>query len=385
MSLRNRCTMLVTCLALTAGAGIGCAAPEAPAHPTVGKVVTGVVVHAKASPATQAKLGITRWHGIVEKDTGAIVMDGSDAKGKVRFVTAIRVDKKENVFYLDMHAPSKGSLAVDLGTGTILSSTLSATQLETFATLMSSDWDKHMSQTQYGTWGAVAATLTAVSIGAGVVVTVAVAVAAAPVIATAAGVVGVAAATGALITGIVEMKNNDADTAKLQSDMKQLQQDVKDMKDAQTKPADPAKDPAADPAKDPTADPAKDPAADPAKDPAADPTTDTAQATNLPPTDAGGDLDKGGGLDTTPASGTTGGDTTGGGTTGGDTTGGGTTGGGTTGGDTTGGGGGTTGGDTTGGGSDTTGGDTTGGEFAVGTCRKAATSKTTKVRACTHY
>ena len=359
MSIRNRCMMLVTCLAITAGAGIGCAAPAPPASPTTAKVVTGVVMHAKASSATQKKLGITRWHGIVEQKTGAIVMDGSDAKGKVRFVTAIRVDKKTNVFHLDMHAPSKGSLAVDLATGKVLSNSISQDQLKSFATLMNADWEKHLSQAQYGAWGYVSAGLSVVGVAAGVVA----AVAAAPAVITGAIVVGVVAGVGAAATAIAETYNNDKDTASLQADVKQLQQDIKDIKDAQAPKTDPAKDPAADPAKDPAADPAKDSSADPApsSDPASsDPassSSDPAQATSLPSSDTGGDLDKGGGLDTSSPAASTGGDT---GSTGGDT--------------------GSTGGDT-----GSTGGDTTGGGFAVGTCRKAASSKTTKVRACTHY
>ncbi len=347
MSFRNRCMVLVTCLAVTAGSGIGCAAPAPPASPTTAKVVTGVVMHAKASSATQKKLGITRWHGIVEQKTGAIVMDGSDAKGKVRFVTAIRVDKTTNVFHLDMHAPSKGSLAVDLETGKVISNSISQDQLKSFATLMNADWEQHLAQTQYGVWGYVSAGLSVVGVAAGVVA----AVAAAPAVITGAIVVGVVAGVGAAATAIAETYNNDKDTAALQSDVKQLQQDIKDIKDAQAPKTDPAKDPSADPAKVPSADPAKDPS-----DPASS-SSDPAQATSLPSSDTGGDLDKGGGLDTAPPTGSTGSDT------------------------------GSTETGSTGGGGDVSGagGDTGGGEFAVGTCRKAATSKTTKVRACTHY
>ena len=88
MLLRNRCMLGFAVVGLAFA--MGCSAPTPPPEAKTAKVSTGVVFNARASAETQAKLGITRWHAIIEQKSGSVVMDGSNAKGKVLFSTVMR-------------------------------------------------------------------------------------------------------------------------------------------------------------------------------------------------------------------------------------------------------------------------------------------------------
>jgi len=124
MSFRNRCLMLVSCLALTAGTA-SAARPRRRCKPDHREGGDGRG-HAREGLVGDAEEARHQRAGTASSSAAraAIVMDGSDAKGKVKFVTAIRVDKKANVFHLDMHAPSKARSPSTSRPGKVLSNSI---------------------------------------------------------------------------------------------------------------------------------------------------------------------------------------------------------------------------------------------------------------------
>jgi uncharacterized membrane protein YgcG len=419
MLLRNRCMMLVSLVALAGS--VACSAPEPPKYEKPVQVKTGVVFNAPATKATQAKLGITRWHAIVESQSGAVVIDGSDAKGKVKFSTAFRLSKDGKSYEVTSYA-QKGAVKFDMKTGKLVSNTMQVKDWSVYSKALAADWGAFHRTTPYGIARNIALGLGAVA------ATIAIAVALPPVL-VAAGVItaGTAAAAGTALAAatlvrtvltagaiVAEIVNQTGDAkgaeapaepTKAEDPAEKLEEQTEKVEEATPdadKPADPEAPPAdpanpenpADPANPET--PGSEQPGTPDEQPAGGenpsgpsetPSEGPAQGTDLPPDSSGGNLDTtGGGIGDT-GGGDTGGGDTGGGDTGGGDTGGGDTGGGDTGGGDTGGGdtgGGDTGGGDTGGG-EASGGDTGGGDYAKGSCRKAACSKTTKLCICTKY
>jgi uncharacterized membrane protein YgcG len=422
---------LVTSIAALAGT-FGCAAPAVPKFGQAKQAVTGDVYNTPASKTTRAALGITRWHAIIEPKSGAVVIDGQDAKGNVKFVTAYRMDAATHTYRVESYV-HKGVLAFDSRSGQIRTDSLTQPKAWAQATAaFATDWVRHRDNTAYSVANGYANGAIAI---VGGVAAIGFAVVAAPLTAAVVTVGAVGAGAVAVVGGVVALVDNyqtnqekeaaatqaRTDSAFTDSKISALEQaqngsglkEALDAKAAEAAASEakaaadgtaPAPDPAAPPA-DPGSTPAQgDPASQPSEPTQEQsPSNEPPQAQSLPPNDNGGNLDNGGGLDTTagapgggadtPSGGSdtggsdTGGSDTGASDTGGSSTGASDTGGGDTGASDTGGsdtGGSDTGGSDTGGG-DTGGGDTSGSAEAVGICRRVAASKRTKVRACTHY
>jgi uncharacterized membrane protein YgcG len=105
----------------TAAMACGGAPDEAPTAPAQ----TGYIFSAKASTKSQDELGITRWHSTVESGvSNAIVLDGQDRLGKVKYLSTAHVDKKTNTFRVQVILPQKGELVWDIKHQTLLTNTL---------------------------------------------------------------------------------------------------------------------------------------------------------------------------------------------------------------------------------------------------------------------
>jgi hypothetical protein len=99
-----------------------CATPTAPPRtdaPT-GTAVAGITFNVAASDDT-AKLGIARWHSVIEQKSGAIVFDGASSSGRILFSTGFRTDDDGNHVIEDYIG--KGKLVFD-GKGRVQSNTL---------------------------------------------------------------------------------------------------------------------------------------------------------------------------------------------------------------------------------------------------------------------
>jgi hypothetical protein len=83
------------------------------------------VIGAKATAASVAKLGVTRWHSTIEPGPHpVVVVDGQDRHGKVTYLQTVRIDKKTNFMHVDIVLPQRGSAVWDLTHNTLVSDTL---------------------------------------------------------------------------------------------------------------------------------------------------------------------------------------------------------------------------------------------------------------------
>src|SRR5947209_404545 len=121
MLLRNRCMLALAVVGLVGT--VGCSAPTAAPEAKAAKVSSGVVFNTRASKETQAKLGITRWHAIIEQKSGSVVIDGADAKGNVKFATVMRRGFDQKSIWMESYG-KKGLVAFDMKTGVVQSNTL---------------------------------------------------------------------------------------------------------------------------------------------------------------------------------------------------------------------------------------------------------------------
>lgn len=381
MKLLGRCLMLVSVVALA-----GTAACSAPAPPKVEAAAApkAHVFSATSSALSRSTLGITRWHSTIERGTnGAVTIDGQDGAGHVKFLTTARIDKRTSTLHINAVFPQRGELVWDIKHQAVLSNTLPVSA----APYVKGIFDDFPLAHPRGGEQAFSIASGALQIGVGVVNAVggvflasvgysvglsgAIAV---PVIGGIPGafvvVVGKQIAQEGvkeIIAGVTEVIKSATEPASTPAAAPAPATPGADPAAPGADPATPGADPAtpaadpatpgadpatpgADPAATPGADPAT-PGADPATpgaDPAAtqdaDPATPAEQPSadpapadqTLPDNNNGGDLD-------------------------------------------------TQSGDSGGGAEPSGGGDPGGGEFAVGICRRVAVSKTTGVRACTHY
>ncbi|MDB5216137.1 MAG: hypothetical protein JWO86_4064, partial [Myxococcaceae bacterium] len=164
---------LVFAAAAISTATMACGVPEAP--PQASRATSGTTYHVTASKLTEKKTGVKRWHTIVEHGSHAMVVDGVDAKGNVKFVTSIQVDQKKHTVTLVSYAKGQqGTLVMDLRTGNFLSNTIPQKSFVLFARAFGADALYHNRlQTQYASWWSIGLA----AVGAAVVVVAAVATA----------------------------------------------------------------------------------------------------------------------------------------------------------------------------------------------------------------
>ncbi|HSO38158.1 MAG TPA: hypothetical protein VLT33_36775, partial [Labilithrix sp.] len=147
MLLRNRCLLLASVVALAGS--VACSAPTPPSYGKTAKASAGLVYNARSTQTSAARLGITRWHSIVEPKTQAVVFDGQDAKGNVGFITSLRVDKATNTLHVETFAPSKAAMVIDMKTGKVLSNTLTRANFASFASALTHDWKQRQEVARY--------------------------------------------------------------------------------------------------------------------------------------------------------------------------------------------------------------------------------------------
>jgi hypothetical protein len=124
----------------------GCSAPSV-ANPPPQRSTIGVVYHAPAAQETRSTLGISRWHGIVEPSGRAIVLDGADVRGRVKFSAVIRVDKRNRTLLIESHQ-QPGTMKVDMKTRKVVSNTLGAS-FPPYAKALARDWFRHRKLVPY--------------------------------------------------------------------------------------------------------------------------------------------------------------------------------------------------------------------------------------------
>ncbi|MDB5218384.1 MAG: hypothetical protein JWO86_6311 [Myxococcaceae bacterium] len=378
--LKQKLVLLLTCLAVMFGAAC---APETP--PPLARRATvkaeSKVFTATASKTTQAKLGITRWHMVLESGSN-IVIDGANAKGEVKFSTA---------FHRDVHKlriesyGQRGTLTIDSKTRALSANTLPS-GWATYAAAFGADWKTfHKQQKAYSflsdssyyldltskaaygvatVAGGVAAIAAVVPGGQGV------AAAAGTVAAGAAGVGAIASGLSSL-AGVADQAINGAGppgsaSAAAGSDTAAAGSDPatggNDPSTAGTDPSMPAGDPSSDPSTTPGSDPSTDPSATPGSDPSSDPSTTPGSDPSSDPSTAGQgdplpDTNTDNNLDNSSSADNSGADNSGGDTSGGDTSGG-----------------------------DTSGGDTSGGDYGThAKCRVVSCSVSIAACICKHY
>ena len=98
---------------------------------------------AKATTKTQKSLGITTWHTAWQPESKAILLDGADDKGKVKFSLIVRKDA-DGVGHVDSYRAAKGSLTI-APDGT-QSGSLDVNKLKKYMDAMNSDWEKATSK-----------------------------------------------------------------------------------------------------------------------------------------------------------------------------------------------------------------------------------------------
>ena len=396
--IKQKLLLLLVCMAVTLG--MACSPATPPPHPQKAVQPASKVLSAPASKETQAALGITRWHMIIESGNN-VVIDGANAKGQVKFSSLIHQDS--HAMRIESYG-QRGTLTIDKDSGTLGTHTL-PDDWAAHATAFSADWQKFHEKAAYSFLGDSAKYLGIGAAIAGGVSTVAkgVAIIAAvvpggqPVAAIAATVSTVAYGTSKVLGGlaVIAVAADQAVPAANAAEKPATTGAENPATPGTENPATPGTDPAA-PGTENPATPGNENPATPGNEPGPasggvgnnEPATDTGgvgsagQGDPLPAGNTDSNLDSsGGGLDTSggatssgaPSGGDTGGGDTGGGATGGGDTGGGATGGGDTG-----------GGDTGGGAAG--GGDSSGGEYgAHATCRAVSCSKSLKACICKRY
>jgi len=376
--------------------------PDHEPAPTVKQ--NGTTFSAKASAKSQAALQVTRWHSTIESGVnGAVVLDGQDRVGRVKYLQTAFIDKKTQTVHLQVILPEKGEIVWDLKRHVVLSNTVPAS-VQPYARGIYYDFQM-AHPLRGGATQAYSYLSAGLKIAAGAAIATAGAFVDATILGAPVGAVLNYVGTRLIVAGVVDaiytasgdkIAKDEAPAAPSSNapasgdDPAVAAKDAVDQANPGASPPDapaaPAADPAA-PATDPAA-PATDPAA-PATDPAAPATDPAAPATDpaAPATDPAapaadpatpGTPVADNGTPTNDASGTAADgaalptETTGGNLDNVDP--------GTTATNDTGNGGAAT---DTGGGD--TGGDSSGGAEAAGLCRKVAISATTKIRACVHY
>src|SRR4051794_21325332 len=76
--------------------------PETPATAEAPRVYG-----AAASAVTKKTFGIVRWHAIIEPKAHAIVMDGADAKGNIKYTSSIQLDEKHHTLTFTSYGANK--------------------------------------------------------------------------------------------------------------------------------------------------------------------------------------------------------------------------------------------------------------------------------------
>ena len=192
MLLRTRCMLLASVVALAGS--VACGASEPPSYNTA-KAQSGLVFRAPASKKTQLRTGITHWHTIIEKNV--VVIDGSDAKGNVKFSTAFRKSVDGKSYVVEDYGKKKGALIFDGKSGIVTSNSLPQDSWPLYAASFAIDFHAYQQNVPYGVWSNIGSA--AVIIG-GVAAAVAI-IATAPVWVPAA-----AGAAGLTLTGVVALE-----------------------------------------------------------------------------------------------------------------------------------------------------------------------------------
>jgi hypothetical protein len=152
--MKNRSILsLLVCFSVSFG--VACAPAEMPPHPEKVAVKTASKVFtAPASAETQAKLGITRWHMIVQGG-GKVVIDGANAKGQVKFSSLIHNDGKS--MKIESYA-ERGTLAIDTKKAALTAYSLPASWSD-HAAAFSADWEQFHARSAYSRYSDLAAEL----------------------------------------------------------------------------------------------------------------------------------------------------------------------------------------------------------------------------------
>jgi hypothetical protein len=140
----NRSVLFVSMIAIACLEA--CSAPQPPS-PAAAKR-TDIVLGAKASEHSQAKLGITTWHTILQPN--GFVFDGSDAKGRVKFATVLRGDAKTGTLRLESYGNAGGALVIDIAKGELVSNTIEDPSWGIFAAALAADWKQSEGGVAYG-------------------------------------------------------------------------------------------------------------------------------------------------------------------------------------------------------------------------------------------
>jgi uncharacterized membrane protein YgcG len=138
---KQKLLLLLVCVVVTFGMACSPATP-APSHSQ--KSGDSKVLSALASKETQEALGITRWHMIFQKGNN-VVIDGADAKGRVRFSSLIHHDS--HTLRIESYA-ERGTLTIDAKTEELGIYTLPGSWA-THATAFSADWTKAHGKAAY--------------------------------------------------------------------------------------------------------------------------------------------------------------------------------------------------------------------------------------------
>jgi hypothetical protein len=388
MLMGKKLRLLLACGALSSAA-MACAPPEmVPAHAT--KARPAYVFSAKSTATSRTNLGVARWHSTVEPGTNAaLTIDGQDKAGRVMFLSTAFVDKKTSTIHIQVVLPQRGELVWDIKHQKVLTNTIPASAVP-FAKGIYFDYPRaHAGAQAYSYWGGVW------QVAAGSVLGIVGGVLIATGGGAGLGVPLTAGGIGFVVNGVKDIIDSQsappgaAPAAPAASAAPAAPGTPAASDPSASTPSDPSatpSDPSATPS-DPSATPSdpsatpSDPSATPSdpsatpSDPSATPSDPSAGADATPtelPADNAGNLDNVGSDPSAsdPGASDPGSSDPGASDPGASDPGGGDTSGGDTGGDTSGG---------------DTGGDTGGDSFASGRCRKAATSKTSGVRACVHY
>lgn len=113
--------------------------------PPAQKTTDRKVLSAPASKETRDALGITRWHMIFQSSANNVVIDGADAKGRVRFSSLIHQDRK--TLRIESYA-ERGTFTIDAQTKELGIYTL-PDSWSTHATAFSADWTKAHGKAAY--------------------------------------------------------------------------------------------------------------------------------------------------------------------------------------------------------------------------------------------
>jgi hypothetical protein len=135
---------MVVAAASISTAALACGSPAK--EPATAQADLGLSYSVPASQSSRAKLGVTRWHAIVERATKAVVIDGQDAKGNVKYVTSFQL-VDDDVVEIRSYS-HKGALRFDTKAKKILSNTLPR-EWAAYALHGAADWSAYSSTKPY--------------------------------------------------------------------------------------------------------------------------------------------------------------------------------------------------------------------------------------------